>query len=669
MPSTYTSNLGIELPADGEQDGVWGDVVNDNMNILDRAINGSVVLSLSGTSSTLTTSDGTLSNGQYKALILGGSPSGTHTITIAPNDAQKIYFVYNLSGQSAVFTQGSGTNVTIANGDTGVIYSDGGGGAAGVVNLTDHFAMNSVKITGGTIAGITDLAVADGGTGASSAADARTNLGLVIGTNVQAYDAELSAIAALAVTDSNFIVGNGTTWVAESGATARTSLGLGSIATQASNSVSITGGSITGITDLAVADGGTGASDAAGARTNLGLGTMATQASSSVSITGGSISGITDLAIADGGTGASDASGARTNLGLGTMATQAASSVSITGGSISGITDLAVADGGTGSSTASGARTNLGLAIGTDVQAQITGGATTITSSNLTASRALASDGSGKVAVSSVTDTELGYVSGVTSAIQTQLSARYTSANLSSQAQAEAGTDNTTLMTPLRTAQAIAALAGLQNISVATSTASSPFTIPAGVTSLYVIAVAGGGGGGGGYNSGTRNPTIRTGGYGGHGAEAISYLTGQTPGATISYTIGAGGAGNNSGTGSTGGTTTTGAISCTGGAGGTSATSTQAGTTGADGTATGANISNSVVFSSLWGALPLGNSLVEDSLIFSGQNFNRPPATSSTAAIAYSATGTNQPGAGGGPETGSTADASGGVGGCVIFIY
>ncbi len=54
-------------------------------------------------------------------------------------------------------------------------------------------------------------------------------------------------------------------------------------------------------------------------------------------------------------------------------------------------------------------------------QATITGGATSIVSSNLTASRALASDGSGKVAVSSVTSTELGYLSGVTSAIQTQI--------------------------------------------------------------------------------------------------------------------------------------------------------------------------------------------------------------------------------------------------------
>lgn len=54
-------------------------------------------------------------------------------------------------------------------------------------------------------------------------------------------------------------------------------------------------------------------------------------------------------------------------------------------------------------------------------QDTITGAATTITSSNLTASRALISNGSGKVAISSVTDTELGYLSGVTSSIQTQI--------------------------------------------------------------------------------------------------------------------------------------------------------------------------------------------------------------------------------------------------------
>ena len=169
------------------------------------------------------------------------------------------------------------------------VYAD----ASGVVNIS------SVAITGGTVSGITDLAIADGGTGSGSAsaaigsdvqaydadlaaiaglaktdsniivgsgsawvaengATARTSLGVAIGSDVQAYDADLAAIAGLAKTDSNFIVGNGSAWVAESGATVRTSLGLGSIATQASNSVSISGGAITGITDLAVADGGTG---------------------------------------------------------------------------------------------------------------------------------------------------------------------------------------------------------------------------------------------------------------------------------------------------------------------------------------------------------------------------------------------------------------------------
>lgn len=92
-----------------------------------------------------------------------------------------------------------------------------------------------------------------------------------------------------------------------SAATARTNLGLGSVATLASTAVFQVSNNLS-------------EGNATTMRSNLGLGTMATQAASSVSITGGTITGITDLAVADGGTGSSTASGARTNLGLGSSA-------------------------------------------------------------------------------------------------------------------------------------------------------------------------------------------------------------------------------------------------------------------------------------------------------------------------------------------------------------
>ncbi len=62
-----------------------------------------------------------------------------------------------------------------------------------------------------------------------------------------ASNANLTAIGNLATTDGNFIVGSGSTWVAETGSTARASLGLGTISTQAANSVAISGGTITGL--------------------------------------------------------------------------------------------------------------------------------------------------------------------------------------------------------------------------------------------------------------------------------------------------------------------------------------------------------------------------------------------------------------------------------------
>ena len=150
MASTYTSNSGVEKPGIGDQSGEWGTTVNTNMDILDRAINGVGVITLSGTTHTLTTTDGALSDGQYKVLVLSGSPSGTNTITISPNDQDKLYFVVNNSGQTATFSQGSGANVSVVNGDTKIIYADGAGSGAAVTEFASE-ADALEGITAGTV--------------------------------------------------------------------------------------------------------------------------------------------------------------------------------------------------------------------------------------------------------------------------------------------------------------------------------------------------------------------------------------------------------------------------------------------------------------------------------------------------------------------------------------
>ena len=163
MPSTYTNNGGIELPANGEQASTWGNTVNDNMSIIDRLTNGVGTITLSGTTHTLTTSNGTLSDGQYKTIVLSGSPSGTNTITVSPNDGQHIYIVKNNSGQTATFTQGSGANVSVANNTSKIIYCDGAGSGAAVVDITGSLDLGALVIGGTTVtASAAELNIMDG---------------------------------------------------------------------------------------------------------------------------------------------------------------------------------------------------------------------------------------------------------------------------------------------------------------------------------------------------------------------------------------------------------------------------------------------------------------------------------------------------------------------------
>jgi len=152
MASTWTTNIAIEKIADGEKTDTWGQITNRNFDIVDRATSGvgTVDLSSSGAAHTLYTTDGTvgdsLTDGMYRVLVLDGATEAC-TITVSPNDASKFYLVDNDSGYDVTFTQGTGANVTISNGATGVIYCDGAGAAAAIKAIIDETTLTTLGIT------------------------------------------------------------------------------------------------------------------------------------------------------------------------------------------------------------------------------------------------------------------------------------------------------------------------------------------------------------------------------------------------------------------------------------------------------------------------------------------------------------------------------------------
>ena len=182
--------------------------------------------------------------------ISGGALDVTVDLSDATNDVTGTLAKTNGgTGQTSLnnIADAGNSRITVTNG-TGVLI---GGGS----NLTLDVSESDLDLSaiGGSL-GLTSqvtgtLPIANGGTGGANAGAARTALGLAIGTDVQAYDADLDAISALAKTDGGIIVGNGSAFVLESGATARTSLGLGTGNTPTFNGAAMGAAAITGVAD------------------------------------------------------------------------------------------------------------------------------------------------------------------------------------------------------------------------------------------------------------------------------------------------------------------------------------------------------------------------------------------------------------------------------------
>ena len=184
-------------------------------------------------------------------VLLGRSSAGGGVVQEIACTAAGRALIDDATATDQRTTLGLGSIATQAAGSVAIT-----GGTLSGVTITSA----STTITGGAITGITDLAVADGGTGASTAADARTNLGVAIGSNVQAYDTGLQSIAALATGANQTIYTTGADTYAVTSLTAagrallddatasdqRTTLGLGTVATANSIGTSeLTNGAVT----------------------------------------------------------------------------------------------------------------------------------------------------------------------------------------------------------------------------------------------------------------------------------------------------------------------------------------------------------------------------------------------------------------------------------------
>jgi hypothetical protein len=129
MPSTYSTDLKLELMVTGEKAGLWGDITNTNLNILQQAIAGYEAIALNATTgATLTFSNGTTSDGKNAVIDLTGTITTSVNVVI-PDGIEKTYIVRNSTSgaHDVVVKTATGTGVTFDTTDKGfkLIFADG----------------------------------------------------------------------------------------------------------------------------------------------------------------------------------------------------------------------------------------------------------------------------------------------------------------------------------------------------------------------------------------------------------------------------------------------------------------------------------------------------------------------------------------------------------------
>jgi len=143
MASTFVNNLRLEEMNTGEQSGTWGTKTNTNLELIGEALGfGTEGITTNADTHTTTVADASTDPGRAMFIKYTGTLDSACTITIAPNTLSRVHIIENgTSGsQNIIISQGSGANVTIAPGTAKVVYLDGAGSGAAVVDAFAHLA-------------------------------------------------------------------------------------------------------------------------------------------------------------------------------------------------------------------------------------------------------------------------------------------------------------------------------------------------------------------------------------------------------------------------------------------------------------------------------------------------------------------------------------------------